>query len=106
MAENSTSLFWRLGIDKTIEHEAIDRVTIDLQGLQNDFAEKIYAVAKRRETTGFDIVQWGALAVDGYIEQPNAIVEAFNLGGAGAYPLASLLLAMPINGEVTIYDLP
>ena len=33
----------------------------------------------------------GPLAIDGYVQQPDAIVEAFNLGGAGSYPLASLL---------------
>ena len=54
-----------------IEHEAIDRVTIDLPGLQNDFAEKIYAVAKRLEKPLVLILCNGALAVDGYIEQPN-----------------------------------
>eukprot|EP00944_MAST-04C_sp_MAST-4C-sp1_P013117 g13117.t1 len=92
LAENSDVIVLALGIDKTIEHEAIDRVTIDLPGLQNDFAEKIYAVAKRLEKPLVLILcNGGPLAVDGYIEQPNAIVEAFNLGGAGAYPLASLL---------------
>ena len=70
----------------------MDRVTIDLPGLQNDFAEKIYAVAKTHEKPLVLVLcNGGPLAVDGYVEQPNAIVEAFNLGGAGAYPLASLL---------------
>jgi beta-glucosidase-like glycosyl hydrolase len=92
LVESADAIVLALGIDKTIEHEGIDRVTIDLPGLQNTFAEKIYEVAK---VSGKPLVlilcNGGPLAIDGYVEQPNAIVEAFNLGGAGSSPLASLL---------------
>ena len=66
MAENSDVIVLTLGIDKTIEHEAMDRVTIDLPGLQNDFAKKIYAVAKTHEKPLVLILcNGGPLAVDG-----------------------------------------
>eukprot|EP01116_Phalansterium_solitarium_P015449 TRINITY_DN3413_c0_g2_i1.p2 TRINITY_DN3413_c0_g2~~TRINITY_DN3413_c0_g2_i1.p2 ORF type:complete len:747 (-),score=307.36 TRINITY_DN3413_c0_g2_i1:314-2554(-) len=64
-----------LGIDKTIEHEGIDRVTISLPGLQDMFAQKVIA-------TGVPVVllltNGGAVAIDDLIAGPKAIVEAFN----------------------------
>ena len=92
LAKNSDVVVLALGIDKTIEHEGIDRVTIDLPGLQNEFAKNIYAVARTlNKPLVLILCNGGPLGIDGYIEQPDAIVEAFNLGGAGSYPLASLL---------------
>jgi beta-D-xylosidase 4 len=92
LAQNADVIVLTMGIDKTIEHEGIDRVTIDLPGLQNDFAEKMYEVAKKAgKPLVLILCNGGPLAIDGFVEQPNGIVEAFNLGGAGSYPLASLL---------------
>jgi len=77
-----------LGIDKTIEHEGIDRVTINLPGLQDMFAQKILAIGK---PTILVFTNGGALAIDDLIAGPQAIVEAFNPSLPGARALAATL---------------
>lgn len=70
-----------MGIDHSIEHEGIDRVNISLPGLQVPFVQQVLAVGK---PTVLVIMNGGALAIDGLIDGPKAIVEAFNPVGSAA----------------------
>ncbi len=77
-----------LGIDKTIEHEGHDRPSIGLPGQQENFAKQVLATKK---PVVLILNNGGPLAIDDLIEPSKTIVEAFNLGGLGSKPLASLI---------------
>lgn len=77
-----------LGIDTSIEHEAIDRVDTALPGLQSSFAKQVYALGK---PTVLLLSSGGALAVDDLIEPASAIVEVFNPSVVGAAALGETL---------------
>jgi hypothetical protein len=68
----------RLGIDKTIEHEGIDRTEITLPGLQTSFAKQVLAHGK---PTVLVLCNGGPLAIDEILlnkPSPSAIIEAYN----------------------------
>ncbi len=69
-----------LGIDRTIEHEGQDRTSIDLPGMQSEFAKKVYALGK---PTVLVLSNGGPLAIDDEISGAHAIVETFNPGFGG-----------------------
>eukprot|EP01123_Difflugia_compressa_P014532 TRINITY_DN762_c1_g1_i1.p1 TRINITY_DN762_c1_g1~~TRINITY_DN762_c1_g1_i1.p1 ORF type:complete len:323 (+),score=58.55 TRINITY_DN762_c1_g1_i1:145-969(+) len=77
-----------LGIDKTIEHEGIDRVNTTLPGLQNEFALKVLSIGK---PTVIVLVNGGILSIDDLVNASAAIVEAFNPSVQGARALADTL---------------
>ena len=80
-----------LGIDKSIEHEGVDREELGLPGLQELFAERVLRLGK---PTTLVLTNGGALAIDELAADPRlgAIVEAFNPGGVGARALAALVM--------------
>ena len=78
-----------LGIDKTIEHEGVDRTSITLPGLQEPFAQQVLALGK---PTVLVLVNGGEVAIDTLMSGPNAIVEAFNPNTVGTQALAATLM--------------
>lgn len=79
-----------LGIDKTVEHEGIDRKSIELPGLQASFAKAVFALGK---ATVLVLTNGGPLAIDDLIDGADAIVEAFN-PAFGAKQLAEALFGV------------
>jgi hypothetical protein len=77
-----------LGIDKTVEHEAVDRTDTALPGMQEPFARIVMSLGK---PVVIILVNGGALAIDTLISDSNAIVEAFNPCLHGANAIASTL---------------
>jgi len=76
-----------LGIDRTVEHEGVDRKSIELPGKQEILATAIYALKK---PTVLVLTNGGPLAIDDIQSGAGAIVEAFN-PGFGAPMLARTL---------------
>ena len=72
-----------LGIDKTIEHEGVDRTDTALPGLQSSFAQQVLALGK---PTILILCNGGPLAIDELLVTagggggmpPSAIIEAYN----------------------------
>jgi len=64
-----------LGIDKSIEHEGLDRTNITLPGLQSQFAMEIY---KLNKPTVLVLTNGGPIAIDDVMGGADAIVETFN----------------------------
>eukprot|EP01050_Picozoa_sp_SAG11_P034264 SAG11_NODE_12027_length_725_cov_1.142173_2_plen_117_part_00 len=92
-----------LGIDKTIEHEGVDRCDIRLPGLQEAFGLQVLGLGK---PTVLVLTNGGPLAVDGLVAGSAAIVEAFN-PGFNALQLAQSLFGVHNRfGKLpyTIYD--
>ena len=79
-----------LGIDKSIEHEGVDRDQLTLPGMQQPFAEM---VLKLRKPTVLVLTNGGELAVDELVADRGlgAIVEGFSPGSLGGSALAALL---------------
>lgn len=77
-----------LGIDKTIEHEGVDRTDTALPGLQEAFAQQVFAANKRVVLV---LVNGGPLAIDNLVASAAAIVEAFNPAVMGPVALADTL---------------
>jgi len=81
-----------LGIDRSIEHEGIDRTDTALPGEQEEFALQVLALGK---PTVVVLINGGALAIDALLDEtraaPYAIVEAFNPNVAGGAPIAAAL---------------
>jgi hypothetical protein len=77
-----------LGIDRSIEHEGIDRTDTALPGLQESFAHQVLALGK---PVILVLCNGGALAIDNLISGPAAIIEAYNPSVAGPTALAETL---------------
>ena len=104
LAKMADVIVLALGIDKTVEHEGVDRKSIELPGLQvhtlpnsrsparthshgliayrifgwqASFAKAVFALGK---PTVLVLTNGGPLAIDDLIEGADAIVEAFNPG--------------------------
>lgn len=77
----------RPGIDKSVEHEGVDRRSIGLPGLQEAFALQVLALGK---PTVLVLTNGGPLAIDNLVDKPGAIVEAFNPGFAAPMLAKSL----------------
>ena len=88
LAKKADIVLLCLGIDKSIEGEGHDRVSIALPGLQPTFAKMILALNK---PTVLILTNGGALSTEGFDQSASAIVEAFNPNVVGATAVASLL---------------
>jgi len=77
-----------LGIDRTIEHEGIDRDDTLLPGMQEYFAVKVFALEK---PTILILINGGMLAIEDIVTFPDAIIEAYNPSVAGPRALAETL---------------
>jgi hypothetical protein len=77
-----------MGIDKSQEHEGIDRIDTALPGQQEPFALQVLALKK---PTVLILSNGGALAIDNLVAGPNAIIEAFNPAVLGPTALAQTL---------------
>lgn len=64
-----------LGNDRSVEHEGVDRKDIGLLGQQRALATQVLALGK---PTVLVLSNGGALGIDGLVDGPRAIVEAFN----------------------------
>lgn len=64
-----------LGNDRSTENENLDRPMIDLPGQQQELARQVLALGK---PTVLILSNGGAVAIDGLIDGPKAIVEAFS----------------------------
>jgi len=80
-----------LGIDRSIEHEGLDRTDTALPGLQDSFAQKVLALGK---PTVLVLCNGGALAIDNLISGPSAIIEAYNPSVAGPRALAETIFGL------------
>ena len=76
-----------LGIDKSVEHEGVDRSDITLPGMQAAFAKAVYKLGK---PVVLVLTNGGPLAIDDLVDGAGAIVEAFN-PAFGAPMLAATL---------------
>ena len=76
-----------LGIDKSVEHEGVDRSDITLPGMQVAFAKAVYKLGK---PVVLVLTNGGPLAIDDLVDGAGAIVEAFN-PAFGAPMLAATL---------------
>lgn len=79
-----------LGIDTTIEHEGVDRSSVALPGLQDQFAAQVLAAAGERRVV-LVLVNGGMVAVDAIAPRAAAVVEAFYPAARGAEALARAL---------------
>ncbi|EGD78599.1 hypothetical protein PTSG_01576 [Salpingoeca rosetta] len=79
-----------LGIDRSVEHEGIDRTSTDLPGLQTSFAQQVLKTAGNKRVI-LVLINGGALSIDGLTKGPAAIVEAFYPALRGAEALARTL---------------
>jgi len=77
-----------LGINQSIEREALDRVTITLPGVQEEFAHTILNIGK---PTVIVLVNGGIVAIDSLKEPAPAIIEAFYPGYWGGVAIADVL---------------
>ena len=90
MAKAADVVVMVLGIDRGIEHEGQDRTSIDLPGMQSEFAKQVYALGK---PTVLVLSNGGPLAIDDEMGPAHAIVEVFN-PAFGAPMLAETLFGM------------
>lgn len=93
-----------LGIDKSIEHEGVDRTETTLPGLQHAFALQVLALGK---PVVLVLTNGGQLEVADLISASPAVVEAFNPSVAGPRGLALSLFGRSNSwGKLpyTIYD--
>eukprot|EP00759_Apiculatamorpha_spiralis_P036762 PhF_6_TR37047/c0_g1_i1/m.54219/K15920/XYL4; beta-D-xylosidase 4 len=91
-ARNADVVVLCLGLDTmSVEHEGQDRSTINLPGIQEQFAQQIFALGK---PTVLVLVNGGAIAIDNLIQQSHAIVEAFYPSTSGAAALANSLFGL------------
>ena len=65
LAKMADVIVLALGIDKTVEHEGIDRQSIELPGLQASFAKAVFALGK---PTVLVLTNGGPLAIDDLID--------------------------------------
>jgi len=80
-AEAADQVLLCIGIGNQQEHEAIDRTSITLPGLQEMFALKILALGK---PTAIVLINGGIVAIDNLVAPAPAIIEAFYPSMAGA----------------------
>lgn len=80
-----------LGITKAQEREGIDRTDTRLPGMQESFAQHVFAVGK---PVVLVLVNGGQVALDNLVEGPSAIVEAFNPNTIGGTALALSLFGI------------
>jgi len=95
-AISADAVVMALGIDKSIEREALDRKDTALPGIQEAFAKSVLALNK---PTVLLLTNGGALAIDDLINRssssvPYAIVEAFNPAVVGGRAIASSLFGV------------
>lgn len=64
-----------LGIDRSVEHEGVDRKDIKLPGMQSELAKAVFKLGK---PVVLVLTNGGPLAIDDLIDGADAIVEAFN----------------------------
>ena len=91
LAASADVVVLAVGIDKSVECEGTDREDTALPGTQEPFVLKVLGLGK---PTVLVMVNGGALAIDRVLDDahsPNAIVEAYNPGPAGAEALAATL---------------
>ena len=87
LADAAETVVLVLGNDRSTENENLDRPVIDLPGQQQELARQVLALGK---PTLLILSNGGAVAIDGLIDGPRAIVEAFSPAQQAA-ALASLL---------------
>jgi beta-glucosidase len=87
LADAAETVVLVLGNDRSTENENLDRPIIDLPGQQQELARRVLALGK---PTLLILSNGGAVAIDGLIAGPKAIVEAFS-PAQQAPALASLL---------------
>jgi len=75
LAKKADVVVLALGIDKSVEHEGVDRKDITLPGMQSALAQAIYKLGK---PTILVLTNGGPLAIDSLVDGADAIVEAFN----------------------------
>jgi hypothetical protein len=80
-----------LGITKDQEREGVDRADTALPGLQNRFARLVFATGT---PVVLVLVHGGQVAIDGLVDPPAAIVEAFNPNDIGGTALARTLFGL------------
>jgi len=80
-----------LGIDRTIEHEGIDRDDTALPGKQEYFAVQVFNLKK---PTILIFCNGGAIAFDDIVDFPDAIIEAYSPSVAGPRALAATLFGL------------
>lgn len=72
LAQAADVVVLALGMDKSVEHEGVDRRDLSLPGLQETFALKILALNK---PVVLVLTNGGPLAIDNLVEGADAIVE-------------------------------
>jgi len=77
-----------LGINQSIEREALDRVDIKLPGVQEQFAHAILNIGK---PTALVLINGGIVAIDTLKPATPAIIEAFYPGYWGGVAIADVL---------------
>eukprot|EP00475_Leptophrys_vorax_P024823 TRINITY_DN343_c0_g1_i1.p1 TRINITY_DN343_c0_g1~~TRINITY_DN343_c0_g1_i1.p1 ORF type:complete len:746 (+),score=247.05 TRINITY_DN343_c0_g1_i1:83-2320(+) len=85
-ANDADVIILAIGIDRTVEHEGQDRTDINLPGLQEEFAKQVLALGI---PTVMVVLNGGAVAIDGLINAPKAIIEAWYPSTEGARALAA-----------------
>lgn len=80
-----------LGITKEQEREGLDRTDTRLPGLQEDFAQLVFGIGK---PVILVLVNGGQVSLDNLVDDPSAIVEAFNPNTIGGTALALSLFGM------------
>lgn len=78
-----------LGLSSAVEGESHDRVSIDLPGVQSDFAKEVLALGK---PTTVLLINGGTVALEPeVIANASAILEAFYPGFEGAFAIGAVL---------------
>jgi beta-glucosidase-like glycosyl hydrolase len=80
-----------LGITKDQERENVDRVDTALPGLQNHFAQRVFAIGT---PVVLVLVNGGQVAIDDLVGPSAAIIEAFNPNDIGGIALAQTLFGL------------
>lgn len=91
-----------MGIDKSQEHEGIDRTDTALPGQQPNLVAQILALGK---PVVLVLCNGGPLAIDDFVEGPAAIVEAYNPSVAGPRALAETLFGQHNRWGKLVYTM-
>lgn len=91
LASDADAIVLCLGITKAQEREGTDRTDTRLPGLQESFAQQVFAVGK---PVILVLVNGGQVALDNLVDGPCAIIEAFNPNTIGGTALALSLFGL------------
>jgi beta-D-xylosidase 4 len=80
-----------LGLDQSQEAEGLDRVNIDLPGVQNDFVKALYSANPNLVVV---LINGGAVAIEWIKDNVPGIIEAFYPGENGAQAIADVLFGI------------